>query len=56
MTKSELLKELKIIYNNLDKACKRSEKLAHKISVPSHSELHFIREEVKQLIEMGKSK
>lgn len=56
MTKSEIIKDLKIIYNHLDKACNRAEKVATKLSIPSHSEMCFIREELKQLLSVAKEK
>ena len=56
MTKIELIRELKSIHGHLKKALDRSEKVAKKIDVPSHSELYFITQEVEQLLEMAKSK
>lgn len=56
MTKSELIRELKSIYGHLVKARDRAENLSKKIDVPSYTELHFITEEVGQLLELANKK
>ncbi|MNY63850.1 hypothetical protein D3C86_2008710 [compost metagenome] len=49
-----LLRELESILLNLTRACKKAEKVALKIDVPSLVELEFIKTQVEQLIAIGK--
>ncbi|MCY1429686.1 hypothetical protein D9M71_456130 [compost metagenome] len=54
MTKKMLLRELESILLNLTRACKKAEKVALKIDVPSLVELEFIKTQVEQLIAIDK--
>lgn len=55
-TKKQILAELIALQKNLEKACKRAERISRKIDIPSFAELFFIKTQLDEIIGMAKSK
>lgn len=55
-TRKQILKDLESILLNVDRACRKAEKVALKLNIPSLYELISIKTQLEELIEEAKEK
>lgn len=55
-TRKQILKYLESILLNVDRACRKAEKVALKLDIPSLGELVLIKTQLEDLIERAKEK
>lgn len=55
-TRKQILKELESILLNVDRACRKTEKVALKLDIPSLGELVLIKTQLEGIIEKAKEK
>lgn len=55
-TRRQILKDLESILLNVDRACRKAEKVALKLDIPSLGELILIKTQLEDLIKKAKEK
>lgn len=54
MTRVKVIKDLEIIYRNLEKAYNKAENLSKQLDLPPLTELKYVKDEVESLIKLSK--
>lgn len=55
-SRKQILKDLESILSNVDRACRKAEKVALKLDIPSLGELVLIKTQLEDVIEKAKEK
>lgn len=55
-TRKQVLKDVESILLNVDRACRKAQKVAEKLDIPSLSELILIKTQLEGIIEKAKEK